>query len=122
MTTTTPEKHAHAQAVRASVPEMAKALQALLGQKVTAVIADVRDPKAVGAWARGERVPHTTTQRRLFEAYQILMLLRTKESDEAIRLWFMGTNPQLEDRAPAVVIGNEPDLVKRAAREFLVHG
>lgn len=45
---------AHERVVRASVGEMASFLQDLVGQQLTAGVAGIGDPQAVGRWARGE--------------------------------------------------------------------
>ena len=116
---------AHERAVRASVAEMATFLQGLVGQKLTAVMVGIEDPKAIGKWARGERSPRGEAGRRLREAYHVATLIALGESDETARAWLLGMNPLLEDRAPAAVIGAHPDggmRVMRAAKTFLAHG
>lgn len=116
---------AHERAVRTSVGEMATVLQELLGQKLTAVVAGIEDPKAVGRWARGERTPRGEAERRLREAFQVVTLISSAESAQTARAWLMGMNPLLEDRAPALVFGEDREggaRVMRAARAFLAHG
>lgn len=113
---------AHERAVRATVPEMATYLQDLFGQKLTALMVGSRDPKAVGKWARGEREPHPEVVERLRAAFQVAEFLLQAESRQAVRAWFMGMNPQLGDRAPALVIGESPIDVMQAARAFLAGG
>lgn len=113
---------AHDRATRASVPEMATYLQDLFGQKLTALMAGSKDPKAVGKWARGERVPHPGIVQRLRDIYQVAEFLLQSESRQTVQGWFMGMNPQLGDRAPAIVIGEYPTEVMQAARAFLAGG
>jgi hypothetical protein len=116
---------AHLRTVRASTAEMAAFLQDLVGQQLTAVMTDVADPKAVGKWARGERVPRGDASRRLRDAYHAAILLTLGESAQTARAWLMGMNPLLDDRAPAAVIAASPDGAVRAmqaARAFLAHG
>lgn len=108
--------------MRAGVPEMATYLQDLFGQKPTAVTTGISDPKAVGKWARGERESHPDAERRLRAAFQVAEYLMRVESRQAVRAWFMGMNPQLDDRAPALVIRDNPGLVMQAARAFLAGG
>ena len=118
-------RQAHERAVRASVGELAAFMQALIGQKLTAVVAGVDDPKAVGRWARGEREPRGEAERRLREAFQVATLLTLAESRETARAWFMGMNPYLGDRAPAFVFAEDREggaRAMRAARAFLAHG
>ncbi|MGH2532605.1 MAG: XRE family transcriptional regulator [Thermomicrobiales bacterium] len=115
----------HARTIRASTSEMAAFLQDLVGQKLTAVMAGIDDPKAVGKWARGERQPRGDAARRLRDAFQVATLLTLGESAETAQVWLMGMNPHLDDQAPATVFAEYPDggaRAMRAARAFLAHG
>jgi hypothetical protein len=113
---------AHGQAIRAGVPEMAAHLQALFGQKLTAVLLGITEPKAVGRYARGEQKPQAEIEERLRAAFQIATLLEQAESAAIVRAWFMGMNPELDDQAPARVLRREPERVLQAARQFLAGG
>jgi hypothetical protein len=116
------EQAVHGLATRLEVSALVQLLQDVLGQRLVAVIAGVRDAKAVGKWARGERAPHPEAEQRLRQAFQIAQLLLQHESAETIRAWFMGMNPDLDDRAPALVLAENPQHVLQAARVFLAHG
>ncbi len=116
------ERIAHQEATRASVAVMAGELQTLLGQRLTAAMAGVRDPKAVGAWARGEREPQAATERNLRNAYGIARFLLQVETPQTVRSWFVGMNPQLDDAAPAEILPHKPARVLQAARTFLADG
>lgn len=122
---TTTEQQAHALAVRLDLPSVAASLQDVLGQRLVALIAGVSDVKAVGKWARGDRVPHPDTEQRLRHAFQITQLLLHAESSETVRAWFLSMNPELDDQAPALVLADDPVQAPRvleAARTFLAHG
>ncbi len=108
-------------AVRGAITDVAKALQDLLGQKLTAVIAGVVDAGAVGDWSRGDRKPHPKAETRLRAAYHVVTVLAANESSDTIRAWFIGMNPELDDRPPALVIAEDPIQVMRAARVFVAH-
>lgn len=114
------EQHAFSQATRTEVPELARYLQDLFGQKLVALMVGLKDPKAVGEWARGERAPHPQAEQRLRKAYQITHLLLRADSVPVVRAWFMGMNPHLDDRAPALVLAEDPERVMQAARAFVV--
>lgn len=116
------EVDSHTAAVRASVPKIAGELEELLGQRLTAVIAGVSDAKAVARWARGERAPRPDAEQRLRDAYYIAHLLLQTEGPTTIRAWFSGMNPELDDRAPALVLADDAPRVLQAARTFLAHG
>ena len=113
----------HSRVTRASTAETATALQKLFGQKLTALLAGIRDPRTVGEWAQGGRAPHPETEQRLRDAYYIASLLLEVESPQTVRAWFMGMNPKLGDRAPALALseGRAEDVVV-AARTFIANG
>jgi len=119
---TTIEQAVHGQAARASTAQVAAYLQDVLGQRLSAVVAGVSDAKAVGKWARGQRLPHHGAELRLRHAFQIVQLLIQVESAETVRAWFVGMNPDLEDEAPALVLGKDPARALQAARAFLAQG
>lgn len=115
---------AHERTVRTTDAEKATFLQELVGQKLTALMTGIDDPKAVGKWARGERAPRGVVAQRLRDAFQVATLLALGESPQTARSWLIGMNPLLGDRAPAAVFATEPDGGARAmhaARAFLAH-
>lgn len=116
------EQVVHGRAVRLTVPAIVGSLQDVLGQRLVAVIAGVSDAKAVGKWARGERSPHADAEQRLRHAFQIIQLLLERESADTVRAWMVGMNPDLDDRAPALVLAENPVRVLQAARSFLANG
>lgn len=116
------EQAAHGLATRIDVAPMARSLQDVLGQRLVAVIAGVSDAKAVGKWARGERLPHPEAERRLRHAFHITQLLLPRESAGTVRAWFVGMNPDLDDHAPALLLADDPHAVLVAARNFLANG
>ena len=111
----------HGLAMRMALPALVGSLQDVLGQRLVAVISGVRDAKAVGKWARGERTPHPDAEQRLRHAFHVVQLLLQSESAGTIRAWFMGMNPELDDRSPALAIADQPEEVLQAARAFLTH-
>jgi hypothetical protein len=118
-------RRAHEQRVRASTADVAAYVQGLLGQKWTAYLAGVADPKAVGKWARGVRKPQPESERKLRDAYQIALLIAQVDDEETARAWFAGMNPMLDHHAPAWVIANDPDGGDRAmhaALAFISYG
>ncbi|MGI8916095.1 MAG: XRE family transcriptional regulator [Chloroflexota bacterium] len=110
-----------APAGQVATPELARALRDLLGERLTAVIAGVTDAGALRAWTRGA-APPLEAERRLRHAYEIAQLLLQHEEPESVRAWFMGSEPRLDDRSPALVLGEDPAAVARAARAFLANG
>lgn len=76
---------------------------------------------------RGPGVQDPDDERRLRLAYQVAGLLSAREPAGVVQAWFQGLNPQLGDRAPARVLGEDDlelagPLVLAAARSFAVTG
>ena len=110
------------EAARADTTEIAGYLQAHLGQKLTAYLAGVKDPKMVGKWARGTE-PRDAASMRLRAAFQATRMLVGAYGDRCAKAWFVGTNTRLDDEAPAWVLrqAEAPDelrLVVPIARAF----
>ena len=106
------------------LPAVVRFLQEVLGQRMVTLIAGVPDAEDVGKWARGGRLPgpEIEIERRLRHAFQVTQRLAATESAETVRAWFGGMNPELADRPPALVLGEEPAAVIEAARAFLAQG
>ncbi len=122
-----PDYAAHQRAVRASFPEVAADLRAILGARLCAFLGDVKETRAVHEWADGIREPSAGTQRRLRLALQVAIAIADADGPEVAQAWFQGLNPQLEDRSPARLL-REGDIdevgpaVIAAERAFLVGG
>lgn len=97
-------RDAHRQVTEADIQQITEYLEEVLGRKLVATLADVKDTKAVGRWAAGERAPRAAAEERLRAGYQIFNLLLAAESPHTVRAWFIGLNPQLNDESPVLVI------------------
>lgn len=86
------------------VPEMAKYLQAHLGQRLTAYLAGIKDSKAVGQWIQGRSEPSAITRERLRAGYHAAVMLCNAFGDPAAQAWFFGANGALDDGAPAAAL------------------
>lgn len=100
-------------------------LQDTLGQKLTAYLAGIKDPKVVGLWAQGKSQPRDLAQFRLRCAYEAALMLVNAYGRETAKSWFFGTNTRLDDEAPAYLLRHvkAPDdirLIVPAARAFVV--
>lgn len=116
------ERTVYDQSIHTPITEIANELKEVFSQKLTAAIVGIDGHKAVGEWARGERKPHPDTEDRLRLAFRIVKLLERVESPQAIRAWFMGSHPDLNDQSPALTLADDQVRVLRAARQFLAGG
>ena len=88
------------------IHEIALFLRAHLGKQTTAYISGVTDPKMVSHWIARHNTPRQRPQLRMREAYRAAELLVGAYGDEAAKAWFLGSNVELGDQAPAYVIRN----------------
>jgi hypothetical protein len=114
---------AHEQSVSFNIADTARFLQDVLGQRLTAYIANIKDPRTVGTWATGQNKPRQDAEDRLRHAQMIVHLLQGDESVHVVRAWFVGLNPQLNDEPPADAIreGRFKEALT-AARAFIAGG
>ncbi len=101
---TKPQRRTGKQEAALSLSEVASYLQEHLGQKLTAFLGGVGDPKTVGRWASGKIQPPFTREVRLRSAYDAARLIVDQIGDETARAWFLGTSSFLDYTAPAVVL------------------
>jgi hypothetical protein len=123
-----PDLAAHERATRLAFPEVVARLTEILGSRLVAYIASVRETRAVREWAVGgrhTRVPEAEGRLRL--ALRIALMLTDRDSNAVAQAWFQNMNPQLDDRAPAALLRDGvladvgPEVIS-AARAFLVGG
>lgn len=117
-------ERAHREAVRDSLGDVAAFLQQVLGLRLVAYVAGVKDAKTVSGWARGEvGEARLESERRLRAAYEISQLLVRFDSPKVVKAWFIGLNPLLDDESPAEAI-REGRLKEAmgAAKAFVASG
>ncbi|MGA7669675.1 MAG: XRE family transcriptional regulator [Nitrolancea sp.] len=118
------------QVYRASVmtplSEIARTLEQVLSRRLTAVIVGLKDGKTIARWAAGDtqEIRNEDTEQRLRMTYQIvLLLLRSQDSQQTVKAWFIGLNPQLGDVSPAEAIrSGQLQETLAAARAFVIGG
>ncbi len=117
---------AHRDSVTRPLSEIARTLEQVLSRRLTAVIVGVKDGKTIARWASGntEEIRNDETEQRLRTTYQIvLLLLQSQDSQQTVKAWFIGLNPQLGDVSPAEAIRNgQLQDALAAARAFIVGG
>lgn len=122
-----PDLEAYEQAARLSFPDVVKELAGLLGPKLVAFLAGVRETRAIREWEKGTREARDPIPQRLRLALQVAMLIARHDSPRVVQAWFQGLNPQLDDRSPARLL-REGELdeigpeVLSAARAFTTGG
>ncbi len=105
------------------IHEIAAYLYEHLGQRMTAYIGGVKDPKMVARWIARQNLPRDESQMRLREGYQAARLLVDAYGDETAKAWLFGSNAELGSQAPAFVLRQaraweDLRLIVPAARAF----
>ena len=121
-----PDLAAYRAATTLPYPDLVRELAGLIGKKLVAYIASVKDVRAVDRWIGGAE-PYKQAEPRLRLAYHVAKMLADREGDRVVQAWLMGLNPELDDRVPIRLL-REGDLdiagpqVLGAARAFLAGG
>jgi hypothetical protein len=117
------EQQAHTDAIRQDIERIAEVLQETLGQRLVAYAVALKDPKAIGKYARGKAKPGQETDRRLREVYKITRMILRRDTAETARRWMIGSNPRLDHKAPVEVLHHgDIEPVIRAAEAFIAGG
>lgn len=87
-----------------AIHEITAFLQEHFGQRMTAYIGGVNDPKMVARWISRQNLPRDEPQMRLREAYQAARMLIDAYGVETAKAWLFGSNVELGDQAPAYML------------------
>ncbi len=94
-----PDLAAHRESLRLPTTEIVSRLVEILGRKLTAYIAKVKDVRAVDRWISGGEIYGDAEQRLRF-AFQVARTLREQDTPAVVQAWMTGVNPELGDRVP----------------------
>ena len=121
-----PDLLAYREATTLEFSKLVTELTGILGKKLTAYIASVKDARAVERWMAGSE-PYKGVEERLRLAYRLAKMIRDHEGPRVVQAWFTGLNPELNDRVPVRLLREEnveavgPEILG-AARAFLAGG
>jgi hypothetical protein len=128
-TSARPDLAIYEEILRMEPHEIVGGLVGILGKKITAYLAGVKDTRTVDAWLEPGRTEDESRRldfARLRIALRVAKLLATQESDGVVQAWFGGLNPQLSDRNPSRLLRDgkaaDQEAVLNAARAFVVGG
>lgn len=121
-----PGLEAHRQAITMPFPKLVAALTKIIGRKLSAYVAGVKDVRTVDGWIKGNS-SYGDAEERLRMAFQVVRMLSDHDSPRIVQAWLAGVNPELGDRIPLRLL-REGDLnvvgpeVMAAARAFIAGG
>ena len=105
-----PDLAAHREALSLAWPELVTRLTEIIGRKLTAYIAGVKDVRALDRWINGTE-PYRDVEDRLRFAYQVVRTLSQHDSPKVVQAWLTGVNPELGDRVPLRVLPAVVDAI-----------
>ena len=122
------ERKCYHEAARMDFSGLVNGLQDILGARLVAYIASVKDTRTIQGWADGGSVKNREkVDSRLRLAHEIAMCMYKIEGRETTQAWFQGLNPLLGDTRPARLL-REGDIdtdgprLRDAERAFFAHG
>lgn len=102
------EDAAYRASVRDDTAAIARWLLDHLGQRVTTVGLGLRDASVARRYARGEVHPPQEREARLRLLYRVARTVAEAYDADTARAFLTGSNPQLGDRSPLLIIADEP--------------
>jgi hypothetical protein len=121
-----PDLEAHRKAMSAPFEEVVSDLVSIIGRKLTAHIASIKDARAIDRWLQ-KACPQKDVEQRLRFAYHVASMIAGFDSPAVVQAWLTGLNPELDDEVPIRLL-REGDLnvdgkrVLNAARAFVAGG
>ena len=126
LTPARPDLLAYREATTLEFPKLVDELAKIIGKKLTAYIASVKDTRAIDRWISGSE-PYKGAEERLRFAYRLAKMISDHEGSRVVQAWLTGLNPELRDRVPIRLLRDEnietvgPEILG-AARAFLAGG
>jgi len=94
-----PDLAAHREATTAPFPKLVRELVAVIGKKLTAYIAGVKDVRAIDRWM-DEGAPYKSAERTVAICLPSGEDPENHEDGSVVQSWLTGLNPELNDRVP----------------------
>ncbi|MEO8907433.1 MAG: hypothetical protein ABI310_05080 [Microbacteriaceae bacterium] len=96
---------AFARAARMDVREITRRLNAALGATLVGALAGSKDPKISYKWAQHDGpAPKSASVQRLQFAFTQWLAIAEVEGEQVARMWFIGSNPWLDQDTPVDAI------------------
>lgn len=111
------EATAYRSSVRETPAVLAGWLLDALGPRMTTAALGLQEANAVRQYARGEAALSADCERRLRLLYRVTRMIADTYSGPVAQAFLRGSNPELDDQSPLLVIAQRP--VDAAADEVL---
>src|SRR5260370_24591774 len=101
-----PDLSAYWEATTLEFSKLVTELTGILGKKLTAYIASVKDTRAVDRWMGGSE-SYKGVEERLRFAYRLAKIISDHEGPPVVPAWFTGLNPEVNDLVPIRLLREE---------------
>ena len=121
-----PDLPAYRESTTTAFPKLVRMLTGIIGKKLTAYVAGVKDVRALDRWMDGAE-PYKNAEQRLRFSFRVVRTLQKTDHPAVVQAWLTGLNPELNDRVPVRLL-RDGDLEKvapeilGAVRAFLAGG
>jgi len=99
---------AHKRSVRTPPAEQAAFVQQVLGGRLAAASLGLKDTRTLGSWARGGQIKGVDAEHRLQVLFRVTSAVEDAFTPAVAAAFLRGSNPVLGDRAPLLVLADEP--------------
>lgn len=103
-------ERAHKQSVRVPPAEQAAFVQEVLGSRLAAAALGLKDTRTLSSWAGGGPIRSSDGEHRVQVLFRIVVAIEDAFSPAVAAAFLRGSNPALGDRAPLIVLADEPPV------------
>lgn len=101
-------ERAHKNSVTLPVADKARFVHDVLGARLAAAALGLKDTRTLQSWARGGPIKGTNQEHRLQALYRVAAAVDEAFSPAVAAAFLRGSNPILDDRAPMLVLADDP--------------
>lgn len=101
-------ERAHKSSVTVPIAEKARFVHDVLGVRLAAASLGLKDTRTLQSWARGGPIKGSDQEHRLQALYRVAAALEDAFSPSVAAAFLRGSNPMLGDRAPMLVLADDP--------------
>lgn len=101
-------ERAHKRSVQTPPAEQAAFVQQVLGGRLAAASLGLKDTRTLGSWARGGPIKGVDAGHRLQVLFRVASAIEEAFTPAVAAAFLRGSNPLLGDRAPMLVLADEP--------------
>lgn len=107
-------EYAHKQSIRVPADEQAQSVQQVLGSRLAAAALGLKDTRTLSSWARGGPIRGVHGEHRLQILFRVVTAIDDTYGPAVTSAFLRGSNPNLGDQAPMVVLADEPPTAAEA--------